>query len=164
MPSLTNRPKTSRTSTKKRGHDRADEATDDEVPHHNAVKPDPAKTTSNNVSDPNTDPKIHSLIEEYGKAPLSGLPLDDIDKPIPSTLLAHLYNAILSSARISHEIAHHSVKCLIEAGYADIKTLKKSSWQERTEVLTKGGYTHYREKTATYLGEMQELIEHKYCG
>jgi hypothetical protein len=52
--------------------------------------------------------------------------------------------------------------CLIDAKYYDIDTLKNSSWQERTEVLTKGGYTHYCEKTATMLGELADLVLDKY--
>lgn len=69
---------------------------------------------------------------------------------------------MLTSARISHVLAYESVKCLLEANYHHIATLKKSSWQERVEVLTKGRYTRYREKTATALGELAELIEDKY--
>ena len=51
---------------------------------------------------------------------------------------------------------------LDRSGLSDIETLKKSTWQERTEVLTKGGYTRYREKTATALGELAEFIEKEY--
>ena len=53
---------------------------------------------------------------------------------------------------------------VIGAGYADLEKLEKSSWEERTEVLTEGGYTHYREKTATELGELAQLVRHKYDG
>ena len=69
---------------------------------------------------------------------------------------------MLTSARISHKLAYQSLQCLIEAGYHEIERLKKSTWQERTEVLTKGGYTRYREKTATALGELADLVEKKY--
>ena len=43
-----------------------------------------------------------------------------------------------------------------------MNVLKKSSWEERTQVLTEGGYTRYREKTATALGELADLILEKY--
>ena len=69
---------------------------------------------------------------------------------------------MLSSARISHELAYKSLQCLIEAGYHDTETLKKRTWQKRTEVLKKGGYTRYREKTATALGEWADPIEKGY--
>jgi len=69
---------------------------------------------------------------------------------------------MLTSARINHELAYKSLQCLIEAGYHDLTTLQKSIWKERTEVLTKGGYTRYREKTATALGELAEFVRQKY--
>jgi hypothetical protein len=40
--------------------------------------------------------------------------------------------------------------------------LHESTWEQRTEVLTEGGYTHYREKTATAFGELAKLMEDKY--
>jgi hypothetical protein len=42
--------------------------------------------------------------------------------------------------------------------------LKESTWERRTEVLTEGGYTHYREKMATFLGDLVELVEGRYKG
>ena len=74
-------------------------------------------------------------------------------------MLAHIFNAMLTSARISHELATKSVMCSIEAKYHGLETLKKSSWEERTGVLTRGGYTRYREKTAKGLGEVAQFIE-----
>lgn len=106
--------------------------------------------------------KLDSLLSSYGVLPLEDTGLAKQDKPTPETVLSLLYLAMLTSARISHELAYKSVRCLIEAGYQDIETLKKSTWQERTEVLTKGGYTRYREKTATALGELAEFIEKEY--
>ncbi|KAL8934647.1 MAG: hypothetical protein Q9216_005800 [Gyalolechia sp. 2 TL-2023] len=79
-------------------------------------------------------------------------------------VLVLVYNAMLTSARISHELAFKSVKCLIEEGYQDIESLSKNTWQERTEVLTRGGYTRYREKTATALGDLADLVNEKYGG
>lgn len=106
--------------------------------------------------------KLDALLLSYGVHPLQDTSLPKAHEPTPETVLALLYLAMLSSARISHELAYKSLQCLIEAGYQDVKTLKKSTWQERTEVLTKGGYTRYREKTATALGELADLIEKEY--
>ena len=106
--------------------------------------------------------KLDALLSKYGVHPLQDTRLPKQDEPTPETILSLLYLAMLTSARISHELAYKSVQCLIEAGYHDIETLKKSTWQERTEVLTKGGYTRYREKTATALGELAEFIEKEY--
>ena len=106
--------------------------------------------------------KLNTLLSKYGVQPLQDTKLPNQNEPTPETVLSLLYLAMLTSARISHELAYRSLQCLIEAGYQDIEILKKSTWQERTEVLTKGGYTRYREKTATALGELAELIEKKY--
>lgn len=106
--------------------------------------------------------KVHDILSKYGTLPLSDIGLKQATVATPETVLAFVFNAMLTSARISHELAYKSVKFLIEAGYHDIHTLKQSSWQERTEVLTRGGYTRYREKTATALGELADYILGQY--
>ncbi|KAL9049811.1 MAG: hypothetical protein Q9162_007019 [Coniocarpon cinnabarinum] len=108
--------------------------------------------------------KLEKLLQEHGSLPLSGFGLDKPGEPTAPTVLAHLLNAMLTSARISHALATKTVKCLIEANYHHIDTLIASSWEERTDVLTKGGYTRYREKTATGLGELADLVSSKYDG
>ncbi|KAI0138189.1 hypothetical protein F4776DRAFT_621018 [Hypoxylon sp. NC0597] len=121
------------------------------------------KDTSNSGTK-QSNPKIEQLISKYGELPLSQTDLSDPDKPTPETVLALVLNAILSSTRISHAIAAKTVALVIETGYYKLDVLKKSTWQERTEVLTEGGYTHYREKTATMMGDLAQLIEDKYEG
>lgn len=37
------------------------------------------------------------------------------------------------STRISHNIAHRALKCLVDEEYHDLKVLESSSWQARTE-------------------------------
>ena len=106
--------------------------------------------------------RLQDIIAKYGTLPLSDIGLSRPTEATPETILAFVLNAMLTSARISHELAYRSVKCLIEAGYHDVHTLKKSSWEERTEILTKGGYTRYREKTATALGELADFVLDEY--
>lgn len=106
--------------------------------------------------------KVQDIISKYGGLPLSDIGLSKPTEATPETILAFVLSAMLTSARISHELAYKSVKCLIEAGYHDVHTLKKSSWVERTEALTKGGYTRYREKTATALGELADFVLDEY--
>ncbi|KAI1640875.1 hypothetical protein F4809DRAFT_589056 [Biscogniauxia mediterranea] len=108
--------------------------------------------------------KIAQLISKYGDLPLSDTALSEPDKPTPDTVLALLLNALLSSTRISHALAAKTIAVLIQAGYHKLDVLEKSTWEERTEVLTEGGYTRYREKTATMMGDLTELIKHKYGG
>ncbi|KAI4262863.1 MAG: hypothetical protein L6R42_001970 [Xanthoria sp. 1 TBL-2021] len=122
------------------------------------------KVASSKLVDDSIKHRANEILKKYG-----GLPLSDLGLPNPSSadrenVLALIYNAMLTSARISHELATKSVKCLIDAGYQDIDTLTRSTWEERTEVLTRGGYTRYREKTATALGDLAQLVEPKYDG
>ncbi|KAK4542239.1 hypothetical protein LTR36_006892 [Oleoguttula mirabilis] len=108
--------------------------------------------------------KIPRLLGAYGAIPLENSGLSEPHKPTAETMFAHLLNAMLTTTRISQQIAAKTVRTVIAAGYADLQTLEKSSWEERTKVLTDGGYTHYREKTATQLGDLAELVRGKYEG
>ncbi|KAI0593294.1 hypothetical protein F4775DRAFT_578485 [Biscogniauxia sp. FL1348] len=120
--------------------------------------------TSDTGTDAQASPKIAQLISKYGALPLSDTALSDPDKATPDTVLALLLNALLSSTRISHALAAKTITVLVQAGYHKLDVLEKSTWEERTEVLTEGGYTRYREKTATMMGDLAELIKHKYGG
>lgn len=108
--------------------------------------------------------KLDAILSAYGVLPLQDLGLDKPNEATPETILALVLHAMLTSARISHQLAYKSVKAVIDAGYHNLETLKKSTWEERTKVLTEGGYTRYREKTATALGELTDFIEREYKG
>ena len=110
------------------------------------------------------NPKLSSLIKDYGSIPLSETAVDDPLSPKPETILALVLNAMFSSTRISHELAAKAVATAIKADYHKIDNLKKTTWEDRARVLTEGGYTRYREKTATWLGELVEFILTKYGG
>ncbi|KAI9846860.1 MAG: hypothetical protein M1837_003472 [Sclerophora amabilis] len=129
----------------------------DEPPSTAEAKEPPKSPTTAN-------PKLGALLSAYGVPPFQDLPLSNPSSPTPDTILALIFLAMLTSARISHHLAYESFRCLVEAGYHDVEVLKNSSWEERTEVLTKGGYTHYREKTATALGELADFVKEKYDG
>ncbi|KAL2760289.1 hypothetical protein ACRALDRAFT_1078933 [Sodiomyces alcalophilus JCM 7366] len=106
-------------------------------------------------------PLLARVLTEYGGRPLNGL-IDEEKTPASNVVMAHILNALLSSARISHDIAMSTLQCLIEEDYHDLNVLKETSWEQRTEILTKGGYAHYRDKTANFLGNLVELMEEKY--
>jgi hypothetical protein len=115
--------------------------------------------SNSTVSATETNSKISALLtSKYAKLPLSDIGLKDPELPTAETILCHLFNAILSSTRISHRIAHETLKSLVDEGYQDIRVLNNTSWEQRTEVLSRGGYTHYRERTATYLGDLGRHI------
>lgn len=109
------------------------------------------------------EPKAHKVIEEFGRNPLDSTPLSERPlKPTSETILAMAMDALVKSRPISHELAQKTVAKLIEVGYHDIRTLGKSSWEERTMVLKDGGYNRYREQGATNLGDLAEFVEGKY--
>ena len=157
---------------KKRQHDETDGASANrDKPDHNQPVTKQAKRNGTTRSSRSKDKqkaldidktKLDAILSAYGVLPLQDLGLENPNEPTPETILALIYHAMLTSARISHELAYKSVRCLVEAGYHNLETLRKSTWDERTEVLTKGGYTRYREKTATALGELAEFVEEKY--
>lgn len=161
--------KTNRCKVKKRKVEDMEKASREKAEDQQAPASKKSKT-ADSTSPEDTKPgssaidtsKSNALLSSYGVHPLQDTSLSKKNEPTPETVLSLLYLAMLTSARISHELAYRSLQCLIEAGYQDIETLKKSTWQERTEVLTKGGYRRYREKTATALGELAEFIEKKY--
>lgn len=110
--------------------------------------------------------KLHKTIADYGSLPLEGTPgqaqQDQDLQPTPSTLLALVLDALLKSTRISHDLAQKTVNAVLRAGYHDIDTLSASTFDDRVRVLSEGGYTRYREQTATRLGELAEWVEEKY--
>ena len=149
-------------------HDEADETDqkDGGSPAAKKIKNDKSKPIPQEAKSPKSPEvnksKLDAVLEAHGTLPLQDSGLANVEEPSPDTILALVFNAMLTSARISHELAYKSVKCLLEVGYHDLEKLKGSTWQERTEVLAKGGYTRYREKTATALGELAEFVETKY--
>ncbi|MBE3048212.1 hypothetical protein IMZ48_38050, partial [Candidatus Bathyarchaeota archaeon] len=103
---------------------------------------------------------VDRLLSECGGDPLNGLNDDKI--PPSQVVMAHILNALLSSARISHETARSTLESVLNAGYNDLRVLHGTSWYERTEVLTEGGYARYRERMADFLGDLLKLMEAKY--
>lgn len=109
------------------------------------------------------EPKVHKVIEEFGRALLDRTPLgQETLTAAPETLLAMAIDAMLKSRPISHDLTQRAVSKMIEVGYHEIQTLGKSSWDERTMVLKDGGYNRYREQGATNLGDLAELVDGKY--
>lgn len=106
--------------------------------------------------------KIHKVIEEYGNQPLEGLGVDKPLEPTPEILLAIIIDSMLKSTRISHLLAQKAAIRVFRAGYHDINVLSNTTWDERVQVLSEGGYNRYRETTATKLGDLAQLVNEKY--
>ncbi|KAH8800496.1 hypothetical protein F5884DRAFT_863211 [Xylogone sp. PMI_703] len=109
-----------------------------------------------------TTAKIENLIAKYGDLPIPNTNLPTPKKPTSETILAHILNALLSSARISHTIAKRALQVLMEHGYHNFKILSASTWKERVAVLDEGGYARYDFSTATKLGKLATLLKNKY--
>lgn len=106
--------------------------------------------------------KIRKTIDEYGTVPLEGLGVDKPLEPTPEILLAMVIDSMLKCTRISHNIAQETSIKVFEAGYYDIEILSNTSWDDRVQVLSEGGYNRYRETTATKLGDLAHLVNEKY--
>jgi hypothetical protein len=141
----------------KRKAPKVEPSEDAKKPRASGNAPDSKPTSDSELKD-----KTTHLLDTLGDEaePLNGLV--NAAWPMSKQVMAHILSALLSSKPISHTIATRALKAVLDAGYADLETLTKSTWEQRTEVLTKGGYTHYRETGATYLGDLAKLLEEKY--
>ncbi|MCJ1447615.1 MAG: hypothetical protein MMC23_008126 [Stictis urceolatum] len=128
-----------------------------------SAQEDPSKPSEPPIPPP-MDPKLSALLSTAPPHPIPTLPLSSPTTSTASSLLAHLYHALLSSARISHGLALKTTSTLLQHNYHHFPTLKSSTWEQRTQILTEGGYTRYRERTATHLGDLCTLLGEKYDG
>ena len=170
-------PKTKPEAPKKKSHTSKDNSNNNKKRKsppepQEATEPPAKKAASKSTSPAETkgpsqsasDSKISKLFDTYGTFPLSDYGLEDPRSASAPTILAHLLHAVLTSARISHNLAQQTVRACTSAKYHHLDALSASTWEDRTKVLTDGGYTRYREKTATFFGELAELIRDRYEG
>lgn len=100
---------------------------------------------------------VRSLLKAHGQTYADELGIN-LSKPTPSALFQLLCASILFSARINAELATESMRALKRHGWRTARGLAQSSWDERVEALTEGGYTRYRERTATMLGDTSRHV------
>lgn len=115
-----------------------------------------------NSIDESAAAKVHKIIEEFGALPLKDAGVAEPLQATPETILAMVLDAMLKSTRISHSLAQKAVNTVIEAGYHDIKKLSQTTWDDRVDVLAKGGYNRYREQASTNFGALIEFVNGKY--
>lgn len=113
---------------------------------------------------PHSRAHIQRVLAEFGTPPMADTSLcNNHVQPDPQFLLGMLLDAMLKCRPISHNISHRTVKKVIDnAGYCDINRLRESSWEDKTMVLASGGYSRYREQTATNLGILANIITDEY--
>lgn len=105
---------------------------------------------------------VTELLEEHGRtwARHAGITLRD--KPAP--LFQLLVLSLLTSARISADIAVASTRELFAAGWRTPERMRASTWQQRVDALGRGGYRKYDESTATALDEACTLVLEEHRG
>ncbi|MBB5897173.1 endonuclease [Kutzneria kofuensis] len=105
---------------------------------------------------PNRQTTVKQLLDRFGTtfAHEAGIPLRDK----PSPLYQLLVLATLQSTRIRADIAVSAARELFSAGFRTPQRMLDATWQERVDVLGRGGYVRYDESTATRLGEGAQLL------
>ncbi|KAJ5740185.1 hypothetical protein N7493_000057 [Penicillium malachiteum] len=109
---------------------------------------------------------IHSVTTEFGQRPLTGTLFDKQDylDAAPDTVLAMVLDVMVKSRPISHDLSRRALAHMIEEGYHHIDILSSTTWEERTKVLSEGGYNRYREQCATNLGTLANTVSKGYDG
>ena len=106
--------------------------------------------------------KIDRLIEASGTL-YSEEAGANLARGTPQELFHWLLTALMLSARIDAAVAVASAKALRERGQHKIDAiLGTATWDDLVETLTAGGYTRYREKTATYIEEAARLVRDRH--
>jgi len=109
-----------------------------------------------------TERRARYAVQHHGQtfAAQAGITLRDK----PSPLYRLLVLTTLLSARISADIAVRTATELSRAGLRTPEHMRDATWQHRVDVLGRGGYRRYDEKTATMLGENAQFLLDQYQG
>lgn len=104
--------------------------------------------------------EARKLLEQHGTTYAEAAGIRLRDKPSP--LYQLLVLTLLSSARISADIAVASARELFAAGWRTPKKMRSATWQQRVDALVRGGYRRYDESTSTQLEKNADhlLAEH----
>ena len=105
---------------------------------------------------------VRDLLDRHGRtfAEEAGITLRD--KPSPLFQLVAL--GLLSSTRISADIAVATARELWRAGWRTPQRMLGSTWQQRVDALGRGGYRRYDESTATRLEQLARRTVDEYGG
>jgi endonuclease III len=105
---------------------------------------------------------LDGLIDQCGQtyAAEAGIWLADTPGPLYQL---HVLAALLS-ARISAGIAVAAARELFGAGYRSPAEMAQASWQDRVDVLGRGHYRRYDERTASMLGNAAAQLSERWHG
>lgn len=107
-------------------------------------------------------PEVARLLDEHGTTYAAAAGITLADKPAP--LFQLLVLTMLSSARISADVAVHAARELFEAGWRTPEKMRAATWQHRVDALGRGGYRRYDESTSTKLEELSAMVLEEYGG
>lgn len=105
---------------------------------------------------------VRALLDAHGHTYAEEAGITLRDKPSP--LYQLLVLTLLSSARISAEIAVSATRELFRSGWRTPQRMCEATWQERVDALGRGGYRRYDESTSTKLGESAEWLLDEHHG
>lgn len=106
--------------------------------------------------------EVRKLLDEHGTTYAADAGIRLRDKPAP--LYQLLVLTLLSSARISADIAVASAQELFKAGWRTPQKMRSATWQQRVDALVRGGYRRYDESTSTQLEKNADYVLAAYGG
>jgi len=107
---------------------------------------------------------VAALLERHGRTFADELGVDLGASPGQSELFRLVCFALLSSARISADLALRGTRALADAGWTTAQAMAAASWEDRARVLNQSGYARYDERTSTMLGQSSDLLLERYDG
>ncbi len=105
---------------------------------------------------------VARLLDEHGTTYATAAGIKLVDKPAP--LFRLLVLSMLSSARISADVAVSAARELFAAGWRTPEKMRDASWQQRVDALGRGGYCRYDESTSTQLENLSDHVLEEYDG
>lgn len=99
---------------------------------------------------------VDELLREHGTTYAAAAHIKLADRPSP--LFQLLVLTMLSSTRISADIAVSAARELFGAGWRTPRKMCDATWQQRVDALGRAGYRRYDEGTATKLAELSQRV------
>lgn len=87
-----------------------------------------------------------------------------VERDTPSEWFKLLIFALLASTRISKDLSVRTAREVFKEGWTSADKLAETTWQQRVDVLDRGGYARYDESTSRYLGDTAALLIDRYGG
>ena len=128
---------------------------------HDAKQDDQSSSTNGQKAGVLQQDKLDQILQNLEHPRMQGQ--IDNDKDPPSRIvMAHILNAMLSSARVPHNVAASALEVLLDKSYHDLDVLAQTSWEQRTADLREGGYIRYDERISNFLGDLINFMSEKY--